>query len=618
MIQDKLKALPNDPGVYLMKNRLDQVIYVGKAKNLKNRVRQYFSNYGKSDAKVKAMVGHISDFEYIIVQNELESLILESNLIKEYLPKYNILLRDDKQYPYIKITVAESFPRVMKTRSIERDKAKYYGPFPNATAVNDAIEIFHEFFPLRNCKLNLEKNMNNFRPCLNYFIHKCSAPCINNISEEDYNKYISEIQSFLEGKDKNIINTLTMRMKSLSKDLAFEEAAKYRDKILALEALTEKQIITDASSREEYDIVNFARGNGNVCIQVFFYRNGKVLGREHFIIDDPYSEDAEDILQAFLIQFYKGTAYVPSKIFLPNYPNDHLLVEKILEKHQGRKTNLIVPQKGEKKKLLNLVKTNALDMLTKHMDDLLYKKSKLNNNLLSLKKLLNLQEIPERIEAFDISNISGVESVGSMVVFENGMAKKSDYRRFRIKTISGPNDYGSMKEVLSRRFLRGINEQIDKERTTSFSRFPDLILMDGGKGQVNIAKEVLYNLGIDLPVAGLVKDDKHRTRGIIFDNREENIEKNSELYRFIFQIQEEAHRFAINYHRSLRSKSVFLSELDGIENIGKKRKKDLMAFFKSIEKVKAASVEELLMVDSMNIKAAQSVYDHFRGGIDEK
>ncbi|MCD1146929.1 excinuclease ABC subunit UvrC [Peptoniphilus sp. KCTC 25270] len=615
MISEKLKQLPQEPGVYLMRDGANQIIYVGKAKNLRNRVRQYFGSYGKSSIKVQTMVSQIKDFEYIIVQNELESLILESNLIKEYHPKYNILLRDDKQYPYIKITTNEPFPRVIKTRNIQKDKAKYYGPYPNVLAVNDAIDVFHTLYSLRNCKLDLSKRYT--RPCLNYFIGRCKGPCIGEIDEEEYGESIEKVLEFLDGKEEILMNTLREKMQEASKTLDFEKAAEYRDHIESLNTLLEKQIITDAASSEEFDIMHLARGEGNVCVQVFFYRQGKIMGREHFILDDPYKEEDQKIFHAFIMQFYQGSAYLPPRIYLPVVLEEGEIIEEYLTSKGNHKVQLVVPKVGEKKKILSMVKKNAIDMLIKHSNSYKEIEKKRKDTLKDLQELLGDIPYPHRIEAYDISNISGVESVGSMVVFEEGRAKKTDYRRFRIKTIQGADDYGSLKEVLFRRFSRGLEEKKSDKKRTSFGTFPDLILMDGGKGQVSSAMEVLNLLELDIEVAGLVKDDFHKTKGIIYQGKEIPISKNSNIYKIIYQIQEEAHRFAITYHRSLRSKSTFRSELDEISNVGSKRKKNLMKYFQSIEKIKKATLEELLQVDGMNQLAAKSIIEHFHGGKDE-
>lgn len=601
----------------MMRDQADQIIYVGKARNLRNRVRQYFQSSKNQYQKVRSMVQHVRDFEYIIVRNELESLILESNLIKEYHPKYNILLRDDKQYPYIKVTLQEPYPRVLKTRKILKDGAKYFGPYPNVLAVNQAIEVIHDIYPLKTCKLDLTKSKGRVRPCLNYFIGRCMAPCLKSVSQEDYGVMIKEILDFLEGRNQELMDRLKLDMKKAADDLKFEAAGRIRDQIQALSALQEKQIITQAASQEEYDIIHFARGEGDLCLQIFFYRQGKILGREHFIMKDPYRDQAEEILRSFILQFYHGLAYIPKTLLLPEALEDQETIEAWLSEKAGHKVAIQVPKIGEKRRLLQLVHKNALEMLTKHSQQYNKKQEKRDQALEDLKNILGLEEKPHRIEAYDISNISGVESVGSMVVFEEGKAKKSDYRRFRIKTVVGADDYGSLREVLSRRFLRGMSEKEEAKSLTSFSYFPDLIMMDGGKGQVNMALSLLEELGIYIPVCGLVKDDKHQTRGIIYKNQEFNLDKDSYLHRLIYQVQEEAHRFAINYHRSLRSQSLFRSELDDIPKIGPKRKKALMSHFKSLGKIKKASIEELLEVEGMNKPAALSLYGHFHGGKDD-
>ena len=612
-LETRLKQLPDKPGVYIMKDSLDNIIYVGKAKSLKKRVRQYFGSYGKSTMKVQSMVSNIADFEYIIVENEVESLILESNLIKDNHPKYNILLRDDKQYPYIKVTTNEKYPRVLKTRMVLKDKAKYFGPYPAVTAVNESIDVFHKLYPLRTCNLNLSKNLGNYRPCLNYFIKRCLAPCQGNIDENFYNNMINDIVRFLSGKDSSIIKQLEDLMKESSKNLEFEKAAEYRDNIKSLELLSEKQLITKTDLSENQDIIAMAKGIDEVLIQIFFVRGGKTIGREHYFMKDYYNASAEEILSSFIKQFYSGSAFIPKELIIESDIEDKEVLEEWLSSKKSQKVSIIVPKIGEKKDLIRLVKTNALDMLNKYGDK--YAK-RMESNRLALEEIqekISLPTFPTRIEAYDISNISGVESVGSMVVFENGESKKSDYRKFKIKTVEGPNDYASMREVLERRFLRGINEKNNKE-DSSFSRFPDLIMMDGGKGQVNIAKEVLEEIGVDIFVCGLVKDDFHTTRGIIFDNEEYELDINSRGYKLIYKIQEEAHRFAINYHRSLRTKSMFKSELDDIDLIGPKRKQNLMKHFKSIEKIKNATVDELKEVESMNVNAAIKIYEHFHGG----
>ena len=611
-LRERLDKLPDKPGVYIMKNELDEIIYVGKAKSLRKRVRQYFGSYGKSSKKVASMVSKIHDFEYIIVENEVESLVLESNLIKDNLPKYNILLRDDKQYPYIKVKVNERFPRVMKTRRILKDGAKYFGPYPDVFAVNESIESFERLYPLRTCNLNLENvEEKNYRPCLNYYIGKCIGPCIGNVKDEDYNLMVDEVLSFLSSSDNKLIDKLHEKMMDYSRNLDYENAADIRDRIKNLEYLKERQLISDPEARDDKDIIALAKGIDEVLIQIFFFRNGKIIGREHYMIKDYYNDSYEEIFSSFLKQFYIGASYIPKEIIIEEKPIDLKVLEDWLSEKRGNKVTITVPVKGDKKELIRMVKRNALDMIEKYGDK--YKKRAESNRLAleEIKDLIGLNEIPRRIEAYDISNISGVESVGSMVVFEDGDAKKSDYRKFRIKSVIGPDDYSSLKEVIERRFRRGVEEK-KEDKNSSFSNFPDLIMMDGGKGQVNAAKEILDKLKLNIEICGLVKDDFHRTRGIIYKNEEFNVDLNSRAYKMIYKIQEEAHRFAINYHRNLRSKTMFKSELDDIKLIGPKRKENLLKHFKSIDKIKKASIKELMEVESMNEKSAESLYEHFR------
>ncbi|MFR6448863.1 MAG: excinuclease ABC subunit UvrC [Peptoniphilus grossensis] len=595
-----------------MKNELDEIIYVGKAKSLRKRVRQYFGSYGKSSKKVASMVSKIHDFEYIIVENEVESLVLESNLIKDNLPKYNILLRDDKQYPYIKVKVNERFPRVMKTRRILKDGAKYFGPYPDVFAVNESIETFERLYPLRTCNLNLENvEEKNYRPCLNYYIGKCLGPCIGNVKDQDYNVMVDEVLSFLSSSDNKLIDKLHEMMMDYSRKLDYENAADIRDRIKNLEYLKERQLISDPEARDDKDIIALAKSIDEVLIQIFFFRNGKIIGREHYMIRDYYNDSYEEIFSSFLKQFYIGASYIPKEIIIEEKPMDIKVLEDWLSEKRGNKVTITVPVKGDKKELVRMVKRNALDMIEKYGDK--YKKRAESNRLAleEIKDLIGLSRRPRRIEAYDISNISGVESVGSMVVFEDGDAKKSDYRKFRIKSVIGPDDYSSLKEVIERRFRRGVEEK-KEDKNSSFSNFPDLIMMDGGKGQVNAAKEILDKLKLNIEICGLVKDDFHRTRGIIYNNEEFNVDLNSRAYKMIYKIQEEAHRFAINYHRNLRSKTMFKSELDDIKLIGPKRKENLLKHFKSIDKIKKASIQELMEVESMNEKSAESLYEHFR------
>lgn len=611
-LRERLDQLPDKPGVYIMKNELDEIIYVGKAKSLRKRVRQYFGSYGKSSKKVASMVSKIHDFEYIIVENEVESLVLESNLIKDNLPKYNILLRDDKQYPYIKVKVNERFPRVMKTRRILKDGAKYFGPYPDVFAVNESIESFERLYPVRTCNLNLENvEEKNYRPCLNYYIGKCLGPCIGNVKDQDYNVMVEEVLSFLSSSDNKLIDKLHEKMMDYSRNLDYENAADIRDRIKNLEYLKERQLISDPEARDDKDIIALAKGIDEVLIQIFFFRNGKIIGREHYMIRDYYNDSYEEIFSSFLKQFYIGASYIPKEIIIEEKPMDIKVLEDWLSEKRGNKVTISVPIKGDKKELIRMVKRNALDMIEKYGDK--YKKRAESNRLAleEIKDLIGLSRRPRRIEAYDISNISGVESVGSMVVFEDGDAKKSDYRKFRIKSVIGPDDYSSLKEVIERRFRRGVEEK-KEDKNSSFSNFPDLIMMDGGKGQVNAAKEILDKLKLNIEICGLVKDDFHRTRGIIYNNEEFNVDLNSRAYKMIYKIQEEAHRFAINYHRNLRSKTMFKSELDDIKLIGPKRKENLLKHYKSIDKIKKASIQELMEVESMNEKSAESLYEHFR------
>lgn len=621
-IEDKLKKLPAKPGVYIMKDNKGEIIYVGKAISLKNRVRQYFQAGNNQGLKVKNMVKNIDDFEYIIVDNEVEALVLEANLIKKHKPRYNILLRDDKQYPYIKITFGEKFPRVLKTREVKKDKSKYFGPYPSATAVNDFLEIIHNVYPIRTCKLNLnnKENIGKYRPCLNYFINRCKAPCQGYIDEAEYNLMISDIVKFLSGGKEELIKKMKDKMLEASKNLEFEKAVIYRDQMESLEILQEEQKIVTSAMKDQ-DIIGLARGIEEVCIQIFFVRSGKIIGREHFLLEDTYGTERGEIISSFIKQFYMGSAYIPKEIIIDTEISDRNIVEKWLTSKKTSKVEVSIPQRGDKIKLVEMVNKNARDMLDKYGDKFLKKHRENIKALEEIQDTIGLDRLPKRIEAYDISNISGMQAVGSMVVFENGEAKRSDYRRFKIKSLDGkPDDYSSMNEVLSRRFIRGIEERKKEEKLdvtdslNSFSSFPDLLMIDGGKGQVNIVLEVLRRLGISIPVCGLVKDDKHDTRGIIYNNEEYFMDIDSLGFRMIYKVQEEAHRFAISYHRTLRSKDMFRSQLDGIKGIGDKRRKELMKHFKSMEKIKNASLEELLEVDGMNSLAANNLIEHFKKG----
>ncbi|MTI47324.1 MAG: excinuclease ABC subunit UvrC [Firmicutes bacterium] len=615
-IKEELKKLPDKPGVYIMKDDRGQVIYVGKAISLKKRVRQYFQSSKNKGAKVVAMVENINEFEYIITDTEVEALILEANLIKKHKPKYNVLLRDDKQYPYIKVTTNEKYPRVLKVRKVRKDKAKYFGPYISNFAVNNTLDIIGNLYPIRNCKLNLDKDIGKHRPCLNYYINKCLAPCQGNVDEEVYMEMINEIMMFLSGKEDKLIDIIQNKMKEASKNLDFENAAKYRDQINSLKHVLEKQKVISTTMIDQ-DIIGMARGVDEVCIQIFFVRSGKIMGREHFMLTGTDDKSIGEVLSSFTKQFYLGSAYVPKEILVEDDFEDREAISRWLSEKRGSKVFVKIPQRGEKNKLVDMVKKNARQTLEQYSENI---KRKMNNSIEAVRELakyLDLDEIPQRIEAFDISNIQGVESVASMVVFEKGLPKKSDYRRFKIKSITGSNDYGSMEEVVYRRFNRGIEEKkLIKESKIgieSFSVFPDLVMIDGGKGQVNIAKKVLDQLNLDVPVCGLVKDDFHRTRGIIYENQEIALPNNSSSFKLVTRIQDEAHRFAINYHRSLRDKKMFKSILDDIKGIGNTRKKALLKSLGSIDNIKKATVEELSSIEGMNKRAAQSVYDFFRG-----
>ena len=612
-----IKNLPDKPGVYLMKNSLGEVIYVGKAKVLKNRVKSYFQKSKNHSEKVKVMVKNIAEFEYIVTDSEMEALILECNLIKKYSPKYNILLKDDKFYPFIKITVNDDYPRVFVTRRFAKDGSKYFGPYTNGSAVYETLDLIYKIFPLRNCKLVIKENGEKVRPCLNYHIKKCLGPCGGHISKEEYGKMINDIIDILSGKETYITKMLKSDMEKAAEELEFEKAASLRDKILSINAIAEKQKIFKTMEGDE-DFINIEQDEKDSCIQVFFSRDGKVIGREHFIFENTANESIGEIIEDFIGSFYGGTAKIPKTIYVPQIDNFDLMEEYLTIK-RGAKVWIKVPQKGQKKEILEMVKNNARITLEKFKDKYLKDKEINRISLLELQDLLELEECPQRIEAYDISNIQGVDSVGTMIVFEEGRAKNSDYRRFKIKTVKGANDYDSMREILTRRFNHGLDEikaiqQRDlKLSAGKFSTFPDLIMMDGGKGQVNVALEVLQSLNIDIPVCGLVKDDKHQTRGIIYNNNELIINKSSNLMQLIRRIQDEVHRFAITYHRSLRDKRTLHSVLDDIPYVGEKRRRALLMKFGSVDNIKKASMQELLETQSIDKKSAESIYNYFNG-----
>ncbi|MFR6244885.1 MAG: excinuclease ABC subunit UvrC [Romboutsia timonensis] len=600
-IQEHLKQLPAEPGVYLMKDKFDNIIYVGKAKILKNRVRQYFQSSKNHSSKVKSMVKNIDKFEYIITDSELEALILECNLIKKYKPKYNVLLRDDKTYPYIKVTTNEDFPRVLKVRKVIKDKAKYFGPYTNTTAVNDTLDIIKNIYPIRTCNIDIERAIKtNMRPCLNLHIKRCVGPCTGNVTKEEYNKMIEEIILFLSGKEEKLIDILKEKMNKCAMDFNFEEAAIYRDKIKSLEDMMEKQKIDTSTSDLNQDVIAMARAHDEACVQVFFVRNGKIVGREHFILEGVMDSTRESILGSFVKQFYMEQEYVPKEIIIEDEIEDSFILSEWLSSKKGQKVTIRVPQKGEKKSLIEMVRKNVIEYLEKFSDMNKRKYEKSIGALEELKQILNLDNIPKRIESFDISNIQGVDSIGSMVVFTNGKKDKKEYRRYKIKTVIGPNDYDSMAEIVERRLKYG--------------DFPDLMLLDGGKGQVSAVKKVLNKYNVEIPLWGMYKDDKHRTKGLISQEKEIELDRTSNLYRFVASIQEEVHNYAISYHRSLRNKSLTKSELDDIQGIGEKRKKALLNHFKDIEAIKKATFEELLEVEGMNKTSSESVYNYFRKG----
>ncbi|MDM0768919.1 excinuclease ABC subunit UvrC [Clostridium perfringens] len=614
--QHQLKILPDKPGVYIMKNSLGEVIYVGKAKVLKNRVRQYFQNSKNHSEKVRAMVKNIAEFEYIVTDSEMEALILECNLIKKYSPRYNIALKDDKFYPFIKITTNEDFPRVYVTRNFAKDGNRYFGPYTNGTAVYEVMGLIKKLFPLRTCKKAIVEGGEPTRACLNYHINLCKAPCAGYISKAEYWEMINEIINILNGTDTSIIKNFKLEMEKAAEELEFEKAAKIRDRILAIELISEKQKMFTVKEGDE-DFIDLYTDEKDGCAQVFFVREGKVTGREHFMIENISDDPVKEVISSFIASFYGGTAQIPKTIYVPEEIEDQELIEKFLTEKRGSKVWIKVPKKGDKKNLLDMVRNNAKIMLDQFKEKMVEEKELNKSALTELADVLGLDSLPARIEAYDISNIQGVDSVGTMVVFENGKAKNSDYRRFKIKSVKGPNDYESMREILSRRFSHGLEEVNKiKERNLEYSKgkfciFPDLIMMDGGKGQVNIALEVLKGFGIEIPVCGLVKDHKHRTRGIIFNNEEILIRRGSGLMNLITRVQDEVHRYAITYHRSLRDKRTLHSILEDIPRIGEKRRRNLLMKFGSIDNIKKASMEELLDTPGIDKRAAESIKQYF-------
>ena len=577
LIEEELKKLPGKPGVYIMHGEKDEIIYVGKAVSLKNRVRQYFQSSRNKGAKIEQMVTHISRFEYIVTDSELEALVLECNLIKEHRPKYNTMLMDDKSYPFIKVTVNEPFPRVMLARQMKKDKAKYFGPYTSAGAVKDTIELIRKLYHIRSCNRSLPKDIGKERPCLNYHIHQCQAPCQGYISQEEYRKSIDEVVRFLNGHYDLVLKELEEKMMAASDSLEFEKAIEYRELLTSVQKVAQKQKITDTAG-DDRDIIAMASEGEDAVVQVFFIRSGRLIGRDHFYLKSAENDTEGEILSSFIKQFYAGTPYIPAELMLPEEIEDQDIIEEWLTARRERRVHLRIPKKGTKEKLVELAQKNAQMVLKNDRERLKREEGRTIGAVKELEKILGLKGII-RMEAYDISNTNGFDSVGSMVVYEHGKPKRNDYRKFKIKTVQGPDDYASMNEVLTRRFGHGLREQQEESETGGFQIFPDLIMMDGGRGQVNIALEVLEKLHLHIPVCGMVKDDNHRTRGLYFNNTELPIDRNSECFRLITRIQDEAHRFAITFHRQLRSKGQVHSVLDDIPGVGPARRKDLMRCF---------------------------------------
>ncbi|MBR5566427.1 MAG: excinuclease ABC subunit UvrC [Roseburia sp.] len=620
-IQEELKKLPDQPGVYIMHDSRDVIIYIGKAVSLRKRVHQYFQPSHDEGIKKAQMVKQIARFEYIVTDSELEALVLECNLIKEHRPKYNTMLRDDKTYPYIRVTLGEDFPRVLFSRQQKKDKSRYFGPYTSAGAVKDTIEMINKLYQLRTCNRNLPRDTGKERPCLNYHIHQCDAPCQAYISKEGYREKIDAALEFLNGNYTGIMKSLEEKMLQASEDMEFEKAIEYRELLGSVKQIAQKQKITHTNG-EDKDIVALAKDDNDAVVQVFFIRGGKLIGRDHFYVRIGTEDTRTQIITTFIKQFYSGTPFIPREIILPQDIDEKEVLENWLAERRGSKVYIRVPQKGVKEKLVELAQKNARLVLNQDKEKMRREEGRTIGAVKEIEKLLDMQDIV-RMEAYDISNINGFETVGSMIVYEKGKPKRSDYRKFKLRTITGPDDYASMHEVLTRRFTHGVNEQQElkekelSEEYGSFSRFPDLIMMDGGRGQVNICLQVLEELGLNIPVCGMVKDDNHRTRGLYYNNIEIPIDTHSEGFKLITRIQDEAHRFAIEYHRSLRSKEQVHSVLDDIPGIGPSRRKALMKKYQSLDAIKAASVEDLMDTESMNEKSAWAVYEFFRNAVVE-
>lgn len=608
-IEEELKKLPAKPGVYLMHGEKDEIIYVGKAISLKNRVRQYFQTSRNKGAKIEQMVTHIRRFEYIVTDSELEALVLECNLIKEHRPKYNTMLMDDKSYPFIKVTTNEAYPRVLLARTMQKDKAKYFGPYTSAAAVKDTIDLIRKLYKIRSCNRNLPKDIGKERPCLNYHIKQCDAPCQAYISEESYRQSISEAIKFLNGHYDGILKDLEAKMMEASDNMEFEKAIEYRELIGSVKQISQKQKITD-SSGEDRDILAVAKDAEDAVVQVFFIRGGRLIGRDHFFLRNAQEGSKGQILESFIKQYYAGSPFIPSELLIQEELEEKELLEKWLSKKKEQKVYIKIPKKGEKEKLVELARTNAALVLNTDKERLKREEGRTIGAVKEIEKLLGLSNLA-RMEAYDISNISGFDSVGSMIVYEKGKPKRNDYRKFKIKSVQGSDDYASMREVLTRRFQHGLEEMENGNEAGSFNVFPDLILMDGGRGQVNIALDVLHELKLTIPVCGMVKDDNHRTRGLYYNNIEIPIDTHSEGFKLITRIQDEAHRFAIEFHRNLRSQGQVHSILDEIKGIGPTRRKALMKHYENLEQIKAASIDELKSLPSMNEKSAKEVYSFF-------
>jgi excinuclease ABC subunit C len=612
--EEELKNLPHRPGVYIMHDENDSILYVGKAVDLHNRVRSYFRRIRGRGPQILKMVEQISRFEYIVTDSELEALVLENNLIKEHSPKYNTLLKDDKTYPYIKVTLGEAFPRILFSREMKKDKSRYFGPYTSAAATKETIDLLNKLFHLRTCNRNLPKDIGVERACLNHHIGQCEAPCQGYISEEAYMERVKGALDFLNGDYQPILKDLKAQMEKASEELRFEDAAKIRDLYNNVHSVAQKQKITDTEG-EDKDVIAVSTDDNEAVVQIFFIRDGKLIGREHYYMTNVLGMKKGEILQDFMEQFYAGTPFLPKEIMLQEEVEDAALLEDWLSSRKGKRVYIRVPQKGTKEKLVEMAEENAALVLTRDRERIKREEGRTLGAVREIRDLLGIEKA-DRMEAFDISNISGFENVGSMVVFEKGKAKKSDYRKFKIRTVSGPDDYACMKEVLTRRFTHGLEEMKefeDKQDAVygSFTRFPDLLLMDGGRGQVNIALEVLKELGLSIPVCGMVKDDFHRTRGLYFQNVELPIDRHSEGFKLITRIQDEAHRFAIEYHRSLRSKDQVRSVLDDIPGVGEARRKALQRHFPSIAELQEASVEELRSIPEINEKVADQIYQFF-------